>query len=149
MVFLGWIYAVIAGAAMSVQGVFNTRLSEKLGLMESNAFVQGTAFVLSLIAVFIFGKGNFALIGQADKLYLTGGVLGLAITVTVMLSMSALSPTAAVSAILVSQLIVAAVIDYFGWFGSEKMSFGWEKYVGIALMIIGILLFKGVFFKSK
>ena len=114
MVFLGWIYAVIAGAAMSVQGVFNTRLSEKIGLMESNAFVQGTAFVLSLIAVFIFGKGNLALIGQADKLYLTGGVLGLAITVTVMLSMSALSPTAAVSAILVSQLIVAAVIDYFG-----------------------------------
>lgn len=146
---MGWIYAVIAGAAMSIQGVFNTRLSDKIGLMESNAFVQGTAFVLSLIAVFIFGKGNFAAIGDADKIYLTGGVLGLVITVTVMLSMSALSPTAAVSSILIAQLLVAAVIDYFGWFGSEKLPFGWEKFAGLALMIIGVLLFKGVIFKTK
>lgn len=146
---MGWIYAVIAGAAMSFQGVFNTRLSEKIGLLESNVFVQGTAFVLSLIAVFIFGKGNFSLLLQTDKLYLTGGVFGLLITVTVMLSMSSLSPTAAVSSILVAQLLAAAVIDYFGLFGSEKASFGWEKFAGVALMIIGILLFKGVFFKTE
>ncbi len=146
---MGWIYAAIAGAAMSFQGVFNTRLSEKIGLLESNAFVQGTAFLLSLAAVLIFGKGNFSLIGQADKLYLSGGAIGLVITVTVMLSMSALSPTAAVSSILVAQLLAAAAIDYFGLFGSEKTPFGWEKFAGVALMIVGILLFKGVFFKSK
>ena len=146
---MGWIYAAIAGAAMSFQGVFNTRLSEKIGLLESNAFVQGTAFLLSLAAVLIFGKGNFSLNGQADKLYLSGGAIGLVITVTVMLSMSSLSPTAAVSSILVAQLLDAAVIDFFGLFGSEKAPFGWEKFAGVALMIVGILLFKGVLFKSK
>lgn len=45
---LGFLFAVIAGAAMSVQGVMNTRLQENIGLWEANAFVQGTAFVLSL-----------------------------------------------------------------------------------------------------
>lgn len=146
---MGWIFAVIAGAAMSIQGVFNTRLSDKIGLFESNAYVQGTAFILSLAAMFIFGKGDFSVIGETDKLYLTGGVLGLVITVTVMLSMSSLSPTAAVSSILIAQLAVAAVIDYFGWFGSEKLSFGWEKFAGLALMVVGVLLFKGVIFKTK
>ena len=34
---VGFLFAVIAGAAMSVQGVMNTRLSEKIGLYESNA----------------------------------------------------------------------------------------------------------------
>ena len=34
---LGFLMAALAGAAMSVQGVMNTRLSEKIGLLESNA----------------------------------------------------------------------------------------------------------------
>ena len=45
--------SIIAGAAMSIQGVMNTRLSEGIGLCESNAFVQGTAFVLSLSLIHI------------------------------------------------------------------------------------------------
>ena len=58
MKMIGFLFAVIAGAAMSVQGVMNTRLQENVGLWEANAFVQGTAFVLSLIVLWIFGKGS-------------------------------------------------------------------------------------------
>lgn len=70
---MGFLFAVIAGAAMSVQGVMNTRLSEKIGLYESNAWVQGTAFILSLLAVWILGKGDFAKLGQTPKYTLLGG----------------------------------------------------------------------------
>ncbi len=139
---MGYIFSIIAGAAMSIQGVMNTRLGEKIGLYESNAFVQGTAFILSLIAVWIVGKGNFRAVTEVNKLYLLGGVLGLIITVTVMLGMGRLSPAVAVSTILISQLLVAALIDAFGIMGTEKEAFGWNKYVGLALMIGGMLLFK-------
>lgn len=139
---MGVIFSIIAGAAMSVQGVMNTRLSEKIGLYESNAIVQGTAFLLSLAAVWILGKGNFKALGDVNKFYLLGGALGLVITITVMLGMGKLSPTVAVSVILISQLLVAAVIDAFGLMGSERIAFSWNKYVGIALMIGGVLLFK-------
>ncbi len=138
----GVIFSIIAGAAMSIQGVMNTRLSDKIGLYESNAFVQGTAFILSLIAMWILGKGNIRAIGEVNKLYLLGGVLGLVITITVMLGMGKLSPTIAVSVILISQLFVAALIDAFGLMDSEKIAFTWNKYVGMALMIGGVLLFK-------
>ena len=74
---LGVIFSIIAGAAMSFQGVMNTRLGEKAGLLETNTFVQGTAFVLSLIAMIIFGNGSFKSIFEADKIYLAGGILGL------------------------------------------------------------------------
>ena len=127
---------------MSIQGLFNTRLSEKIGLYESNVFVQGTAFLLSIVAVLIMGKGGFKEIFSVEKYYLIGGVLGLVITVTVMLSIKGLSPTIAISTILISQLLVAALIDAFGLFGSEKVAFGWTKYVGIAMMIGGVLVFK-------
>ena len=76
--------SIIAGAAMSIQGVMNTRLSEGIGLCESNAFVQGTAFVLSIIAMLVLGNGNWKELGSVNKLYLLGGALGLVITITVM-----------------------------------------------------------------
>ncbi len=139
---IGFIYSAIAGAAMSIQGVMNTRLSDKIGLYESNVFVQGTAFALSLIAMWILGRGNFRAIGEVNKGYLLGGALGIVITITVMLSMSRLTPATAVSAILIAQLFTAAVIDAFGLMGTEKEAFGWNKYVGLALMVGGMLLFK-------
>ncbi len=45
----GIIFSIIAGASMSIQGVMNTRLSDKIGIYESNAFVQGTAFYCRLL----------------------------------------------------------------------------------------------------
>lgn len=127
---------------MSIQGVMNTRLGEHIGLMESNAFVQCTAALLSLAALMVYRTGSFSELGGVNKLYLFGGVLGLVITVTVMLGMRGLGPTVAVSVILISQLTVAALIDAFGLMGSEKLAFGWTKFVGLGLMIGGVVLFK-------
>ena len=66
----------------------------------------------------------------------------MAITVTVMLAMGASSPAVAVSVILVSQLAVAGAIDYFGWFGTEKVPFGINKFIGLAVIIAGIIVYK-------
>ena len=123
----GVIFSIIAGAAMSVQGVMNTRLSDKIGLYESNVIVQGIAFVLSLVALWILGKGNFREIGGVNKMYLLGGVLGNIITITVMLGIGKLIPTVAISIILIAQLFVAALIDAFGWMDSEQVAFSWNK----------------------
>lgn len=139
---MSFLWSVIAGAAMSLQGVINTRLSDKTGIFESNVFVQGTAFLAALIAMFFFGKGDITKITSVNPLYLTGGLLGIVITVTVMLGISGLSPTVAISVILISQLTVAALIDAFGILGTEKVTFGFSKYIGLALMIAGTLIFK-------
>ena len=127
---------------MSIQGVMNTRLGEHIGLMESNAFVQCTAALLSLAAMLVYRTGSFAEIGSSPKFYLLGGLFGLIITLTVMLGIKNLSPTVSISIILISQLLVAAIIDYFGLMGSEKMPFGWTKFLGLGLMIGGVIVFK-------
>ena len=137
----GFIFSIIAGMAMSVQGVMNTRLSEKTGIFESNVFVQGTAFLLSVVAALIMGKNGYSGFVGVKKEYMFGGVLGLVITIMVMLGIWDLSPTISISVILISQLTVAALIDAFGLLGAEKVEFGLGKYVGIALMIGGVLLF--------
>ena len=139
---LGIVFSIAAGMAMSVQGVMNTRLSEGIGTMEANAFVQGTAFALALAVLMFWRQGSFSQLGQVSKLYWLGGVLGIVITVTVMLGIKSLGTTLAVSVILISQLLVAACIDAFGLMGSERLAFTWHKYAGLALMTGGMLLFK-------
>ena len=139
---LGIVLSIIAGMAMSVQGVMNTRLGEGIGNMEANAFVQGTAFALAMIALLFWRQGSFSALGSVSRLYWFGGALGLVITLTVMLGIKSLGTTVAISIILMSQLLVAALIDAFGLMGSEKIAFGWNKFVGLAVMCGGMLLFK-------
>ncbi len=138
----GIIFSIIAGAAMSVQGVMNTRLSEKIGTMEANVVVQCTAALLSLGVLFFYRTGSFTALTEVNKLYLLGGVLGLVITITVMLGIGSLSPTVAISVILIAQLCVAALIDGFGIMGTDQVQFRWEQLAGLALMVGGVLLFK-------
>ena len=139
---LGFFCALAAGAAMSLQGVMNTRLGDKVGVLETNALVQGIGFLLAIIITFFFGKGNIRLIGQAPWYSWLGGVIAPIITVTVMLSIKGLSPTVAISTILLAQLTVAALIDAFGWLGTEQLPVSWQKYVGVGLMVAGVLLMK-------
>ncbi len=138
----GLLMSVIAGAAMSFQGVINTRLSEKIGLYESNVFVQGTALVLGLLAMWIMGKGDLTKIGQTSKIYWLGGILGTIIIITVMLAIGRLTPTHAIAVILIAQLLTAATIDAFGLLEAEKVPFTWNKWTGLILMITGVVLFK-------
>lgn len=137
---IGVLMCILSGTAMSVQGVFNTRLSDKIGLLESNFIVQVTAAVLAALSLF-WARGSFSQIGSVNKLYWTGGALAMVITLTVMLGIKYLSPTVAISIILVSQLTAAALIDAFGLFDSEKIVFGLRKIIGLAVMIGGIILF--------
>lgn len=139
---LGIIFSLIAGISMTIQGVFNTRLSEKVGLWETNAWVQGSAFIITLIVCIALGNGNIRAIKDVNKLYLLGGVFGAIITFTVMKGISLLGPTHSISAILIAQLTSAALIDALGLFSSKKIPFGTNEYIGVALMLAGIVIFK-------
>lgn len=138
----GLISSIIAGISMSLQGVFNTRLGEKIGVWETNILVQGIGFALTLIILFFAGNGNFKNLSSANKLYLLGGPLGVIIIFTVMSGIENLGPTYSISTILVSQLAAAGIIDAFGLFGSEKISFDITKILGLIIIVAGIVLFK-------
>ena len=120
----------------------NTRLGDKVGVLETNVFVQGTGLALALAIMLIFGKGNLALLPQAPWYAWLGGLLAPVITVTVMLGMGMLNPLLAVSTILIAQLGVAALIDGFGWLGVDPSPFSWQKALGLALMCAGVILMK-------
>lgn len=139
---LGIVYSIIAGVCMSLQGVFNTRLGEKIGSIETNTIVQGTGLILTFIILLFHKSCGFKYIKSANKLYLLGGALGVIIIFTVMKGISALGATCSIAIILVAQLASAALIDAFGLFDTEIMKFGITKIIGVCVMIAGIIIFK-------
>jgi transporter family-2 protein len=127
---------------MSLQGVFNTRLSEKVGPWETNTLVQGTGLALTLIILFFSHSGNFKKITEVNKLYLTGGIIGVFIIFTVIQGIKSLGPTCAIAIILVAQLLSAASIDTFGIFEAKPICFHYTRIIGVIVMIAGIIIFK-------
>ena len=81
-------------------------------------------------------------IRDSHKYLLLGGVIGAFITVTVIQSMSSLGPARASMLIVVAQLAVAYVIELLGLFGVEKVDFEWRRLIGMAVAIVGIIIFK-------
>jgi transporter family-2 protein len=69
-------------------------------------------------------------------------VLGAFITYTVIKGMNALGPARSVMLIVISQLLVAYLIELFGLFGTERTPFEWKKLIGMVLAIAGIVIFK-------
>ncbi|MED9883276.1 DMT family transporter [Blautia sp.] len=139
----GFAAALISGALMSIQGVFNTEVTKQTSLWVSTGWVQLSAFLVCVAAWFFTGRENISTLWQVDNKYtLLGGVIGAFITVTVIQSMGALGPARAAMLIVVSQLLIAYVIELMGLFGVEKAVFQWRKAVGMAVAIIGIVIFK-------
>ena len=138
----GFIIALISGALMSIQGVFNTGITKSSSMWAANSWVQLTAFLVCVIAWFVTGKQNvMGMFHVENKYMLLGGVIGAFITMTVIKGMNSLGPAKAVLIIVISQIIVAYLIELFGVFGVDKVPFQWSKLVGALVAIVGIFIF--------
>ena len=139
----GVLAALLSGALMSIQGVFNTQVTKQTSLWVSTGWVQFSAFLVCILAWFFTGRQSIGALWQIENRYtLLGGVIGAFITITVIQSMGILGPARAAMLIVISQLVIAWVIELFGMFGMEKQPFEWRKLLGMAVAIAGIILFK-------
>lgn len=142
---IGFIIALISGALMSIQGVFNTGVTKQTGPWITNSFVQFTGFIVCLCIWFFVERKETGIVDLWQvhhKYMLVGGVIGAMITWTVILSMQKLGPAKAVLVIVISQIFVAYLIELFGLFGAQKLDFQWTKLLGVLVAVGGIGLFQ-------
>lgn len=140
---IGFFIALISGALMSIQGVFNTQVTKTSGIWVANAFVQFTALLVCLGAWLLTDRSSFGTLFKVEPKYmLLGGAIGAFITYTVIKSMEMLGPARAVMLIVIAQLIIAYVIELLGLFGVEKQPLDWRKIIGMLVAIAGVVIFK-------
>ena len=140
---IGFLIALLSGALMSVQGVFNTQVTQTTGMWVSNGWVQLTAFAVCVAAWFITGRDSIATLAKVEPKYvLLGGVIGAGITWTVIKSIEMLGPAKSALLIVVAQLLVSYLIELFGLFGMDKEPFEWRKLIGMVIAAAGIAIFQ-------
>lgn len=140
---IGFLIAILSGALMSVQGVFNTQVTKASGMWLASAFVQFTALLVCVAAWLIKERTPItSLFLVQPKYMLLGGVIGAFITITVIKAMEMLGPAKAVMFIVISQLVIAYIIELLGMFGVEKQPLEWRKVIGMVIAIAGVILFK-------
>lgn len=140
---IGFIIALVSGALMSVQGVFNTKVTETTGMWVSNGWVQLTALLVCVVAWFCSGRDSIAMLAKVEPKYvLLGGVIGAGITWTVIKSIEMLGPAKSALLIVIAQLFVSYIIELFGLFGMDKEPFEWRKLIGMGIAVAGITIFQ-------
>lgn len=139
----GILIALLSGALMSIQGVFNTQVTKATSVWVANIFVQFTALLVCLAAWLITDRSSLEALGKVEPKYmLLGGAIGAFITYTVIKGMEALGPAKAVMLIVISQLILAYMIEVFGLFGVEKQPLELRRVIGMGIAIVGVVIFK-------
>lgn len=128
---------------MSVQGVFNTRVTKVSSVWVSNGWVHFTGLCVCILFWIFTDRYNISKLFKVEnKYYLLGGVLGSFIVYTVIKGISGLGPCLATMIILIVQVSSACLIEMFGLFGTDKVGFEMNKIIGVGIMIAGIIIFQ-------
>jgi len=139
---LSLVIASLAGVAMAVQGSINSALGKIIGLWETTFIVHLVGLVLVTFLLFgcKLGDGCWDRFFQAPWYAYLGGVLGVLIIYGVVRSIPQVGVAPATTAIILGQVFTASLVDHFGLFGMQKISFSWYDGLGTLLMAGGAWL---------
>lgn len=126
---------------MAGQGTINAAVSKTIGLSEATFIVHLTATItIFVILILGFGHGNWSRYSQIPWFYYMGGLLGVIITYGVVMSIAKLGAGNATTAIIMGQVLAASLIDHFGLFSLNKVSFSFLRALGIVFLSLGAKL---------
>ncbi|HTP22251.1 MAG TPA: DMT family transporter [Solirubrobacteraceae bacterium] len=130
-----------AGLLVGMQAAANSALSDRVGDFGA-AFVSVTvAFaIITLLLVTVGHPGRLAHIGSVRPAVLIGGAGGAAVITVGLIAVRTLGAGAVIALLVTAQLVVALVIDRFGWFGLDRVAIGPTRLFGLALVIAGTVL---------
>ncbi|MNI57254.1 hypothetical protein D3C73_1123060 [compost metagenome] len=79
---------------------------------------------------------------KVKPLYLTGGGLAAFIIFSEVTAIQHIGVTLTISALLIAQLFLTFLIDINGWFGVAKQKMRLPQFLGIGMMIAGVIILK-------
>lgn len=138
---VGMVLAAMAGAAISLQTVFNNKVNEKTGSWMTTTLALGMGFLFAIIPVLLFERNALGQMLDMETWYWFGGVIGVGVVFCLVQAIKRLGPTFTISIVLVAQLGTALLWDSTGWLGLEKIPFSPMKLLGILMIVAGVLVF--------
>lgn len=133
--------SALVGALVTLQAPLNAGLGKHVGEVSSSVISFGTGFLVLLALS--------AAVGQLDGLrsitsvsfpYLLGGVIGAAFVLLALVAVPRIGAGPLTAAAVSGQLIMAVIVDRFGWFDVPQHDLTPSRVLGIILLLAGLLL---------
>ena len=134
---------VAAGGIVAAQAPVNNVLSKKVGTFGAVSvnFLVGTVIVLAITYAFAGRIHNTEGVESPAWYYwVFGGLAGVAIVLTTLLTVRELGAGGVTAATIAGQLTLSVVLDRLGVLGLEERAITWDKLLGIALLAAGTVL---------
>ncbi len=131
---------LLAGCMIAMQSPINAALSRTVGVLESSLISFAVGGLFLALAVAFLGRGQLSRVLETPPWQWIGGILGAVMVLNTILAVPRIGALTTVLAMICGNLIMAAVIDHFGWFGLPVTPFGWRRLAGFALVLAGLLL---------
>lgn len=139
---LGLLFAILAGALVGLQNIFNSKVNERAGSWATTTLVLGLGSLASLTCGLLFEGGQLFNLQNMKLWYWFSGVLGVGVVVCLVQGIKLLGATYAIAIALTSQLVFALLGDTLGWLGLNKVPFTVNQLIGVLVIIGGIIIFK-------
>ncbi|MDN3018278.1 DMT family transporter [Paenibacillus sp. BSR1-1] len=138
----GILFAFLGGAFITLQGVANTRISQDIGTWQAATITQLTGFIMALVILIFVRDRKWKRFKQVKPLYLAGGAFAAIVIFSNVTAIQRIGVTFTVSAMLIAQLVLTYIIDSNGWFGTIKQKIKLPQFIGIGLMIAGVVILR-------
>lgn len=133
--------AIIGGIAVALQGQFMGQLDRQIGTAESVFITYGLGAVIAGFIMIYLKGGQISASWNAVPMYVyTSGLLGLVIVGSIAYTVPRMGMAGAFTLLLVGQFLVAALVDHFGWFGSEVRLIGIKQSAGLVILLVGAFM---------
>ncbi len=134
--------AALAGLAGATQVAVNGRLGERIGVLPAFTFSVLVSALIASTALLLVRRSADGLadaLRQPPWLWL-GGVMGVVIVFGITAAGGSIGTTATIGVLICCQLVMGAVIDWFGLFGLSRIPLHASRVAGLLLLGAGAAL---------
>lgn len=138
------VVAVSSGVAIGVQATLTNWGGRLVGAVNTGLLTNAVGGAIALVMLLTFGArltgltwGGF----RSVAIMVTGaGLLGIGIITGIAFSLPRTGIAAGLTAILLGQMLIATIVDTFGWGGLEPIPFSLSRILGLAALALATWL---------
>ncbi len=134
------ILSLSAGIAAGLQGPLTTIVSQRLGIWEAVLIAHIGGIIAAIFMVLVFSKGDISQWRSVPWYALLCGVLGLVVLGGITFSIPRIGAAGATTLLIVGQLLLALILDHFGWLGVDIRSLSPSRIIGLITLVLGTWL---------
>jgi transporter family-2 protein len=138
---LAIIFSLAAGIAGAAQASISGALGRRVGTVGAAGFGVILAAILVFALALVLGRGGSVVAAIHEPLWLwLGGLFGAMIVLAIAYAPPRIGTFATVALLIAGQLAAGAMIDAFGWFGSQRIPVTISRVSGLILVAVGAAL---------